>query len=108
MPVGKRGRRRQGGIQVLEPARSEVVAELGVRSAADPQRMPRAEDVVVEARLGELGAVNRAAEPVVPLEHADVPARAREQRAARERIDAAADDDRVEVSHRRAPGTRRR
>ena len=107
-PSGIRGRGRQLGVQVLEPARRELVAELRVRRAADPERMPRAEDVVVEPGLGQLRRVDRAAEPVVALEHADAPARAREQRAARERVDAAADDDRVVVSHPRAPGTRRR
>ena len=92
-------------VQILEPARGEVVAELGVRRAADPERVPGAEDVVVEARLGDLGRLDRAAEPVVALEHADAPAGPREQRAARERVDPAADDDGVVLghSHQRAP-----
>ena len=73
--VGERRRGRQLGVQILEPARRELVAELRVRGAADPERMPRAEDVVEEAGLGQLRRVDRAAEPVVPLEHADAPAR---------------------------------
>ena len=46
------------------------------------------------------------AELVLALEHADAPAAAREQGRAGERVDPAADDDRV--SHARARGTRRR
>ena len=90
------------GVQVLEPARGEVVAELRMRRTAHPEGVPRTEDVVVEAGLGDLGRVDRAAEPVVALEHAHAPARAGEKGAARERVDAAADEDGVEVSHRPA------
>ncbi len=46
-----------------------------------------------------LDRLDRAAEPVVPLEHADAPALLREQRRAGERVDAAADEDRVEPVH---------
>ena len=73
-PSGKSGAGRKLGVQVLEPARGEVVAEERVRGAADPERVPGREDVVVEAGLGDLGRLDRAAEPVVPLEHADAPA----------------------------------
>ena len=107
--VGKRGRRRQFGVEVFEAPGGEFRSELRMRGAADPERMPGAEDVVVEARLGQLLGLDRSAEPVVPLEHTHPPAAAREQCATRERVDAAADDDGVEgVSHPRAPGTRRR
>ena len=71
---GRRGRRRQLGVQVLEPAGRELVAEHRVRGAADPERMPGGEHVVVEAGLGDLRRLDRAAEPVVALEHADAPA----------------------------------
>jgi hypothetical protein len=73
------GRRRQHGVQVLEAAHLEIRAELGVRGAADPERMPGAEDVVEETRLRQLLGLDRAAEPVVALEHADAPVCAREQ-----------------------------
>ena len=63
--------------------------------AAHPERVPGAEDVVVEPRLRDLRGLDRAAEPVVPLEHADAPAGLREQRRAGEPVDAAADDDGV-------------
>ena len=86
LAVREQRARRQLGVQVLEPARGQVVAEQRVRGAADPERVPGAEDVVPEARLGELRRPDRAAEPVVPLEHADAPAGAREQRAAGERV----------------------
>ena len=69
LAVGERGRRRQLGVQVLEAARGELVAEQGVRRAADPERMPAREHVVVEAGLGDLGGPDAAAEPVVALEH---------------------------------------
>ena len=90
-------------VDTLGIASPEAVAELRVRGAADPERMPCAEDVVVEARLGDLRGLDRAAEPVVPLEHAHALARACEQRGAREAVDPAADEDRVVVRHRPAP-----
>ena len=71
------------GVQVLEPARVQVVLQLGVRGAADEERVPAREDLVAEAGLRELGGADRAADPVVPLEDADAPARLREQRGAR-------------------------
>ena len=107
LAVRERGRRREVGVQVLEAVPRELVAELRMRRPADPERMPRAEDVVLEPRRGDLGGLDRAAEPVVALEHAHVPAALREQRRAREAVDARADDDRVVVSQR-SPGTRRR
>ena len=42
---------------------------------------------------------DRAAEPLVPLEHADLPAGFGEQRCTRERVDPAADEDRIEARH---------
>ena len=45
------------GVQVLEPVRGQLVAELRVRRAADPERMPRAEHVVAEARARVISAV---------------------------------------------------
>ena len=80
-------------------ARRELVAELRVRRAADPERMPRAVDVVLEARLGQLLGLDRAAEPVVALEDADAPVGPREEGRAGKGVDAAPDDDRVVVSH---------
>jgi hypothetical protein len=103
LAVGVQRARRQLGVQVLEPVSPEVVAELRVRRATDPERMPCAEDVVVEPRLRQLRGLDRTAEPVVALQHAHVPPRLREQSGAREPVDAAADDDRVVVSHVRAP-----
>src|SRR5205807_1480094 len=61
-------------VQILEPVPRQVVTELRVRRAADPQRMPRAEYVVLEAGLRDLRRLDRAAEPVVAFEDADVPA----------------------------------
>jgi hypothetical protein len=94
-------------VQVLEASRCELLLQLGVRRATDPERMPGAEDVVEVARLGQLRRLDRAAELGLALEHADVPAAAREQRRTRERVDAAADDDGVVLSHAPARGTRR-
>jgi pyrroline-5-carboxylate reductase len=105
LAVGKERGGRVVGVDVLEPVPGEVATELGVRSAADPEWMPRAEDVVPVARDGDLGGSDRAAEPAVPLEYADLPAAAREQRRTREPVDAAADDDDLEI---RDPQTLRR
>src|SRR6185436_5016779 len=99
-------RGRMVGVQVLEPAPGELLAELGVRRAADPERMPGAEDVVEVAGLGQLGRADAAAELRLALEDAHAPAATRQQRGTGERVDPAADDDRV--SHARARGTRRR
>ena len=98
--VRERRRGRQVGVQVLEPEPVEVRLQLGVGGRADPERMPGGEDLVREPRRGQaLDGLDRAAEPVVSLEHADPPAVLREQRGARERVDAAADEDRVESRH---------
>jgi pyrroline-5-carboxylate reductase len=67
--------------------------------------MPGAEDVVPVTGHGDLVRPDRAAEPRVPLEHADLSASAREQGRTREPVDAAADDDDVEI---RDPQTLRR
>ena len=48
-----------------------------------------------------------AAQTELALEDADAPAPLREERPARERVDAAADEDGVVVSHGRSRGTRR-
>ena len=47
----------------------------GVRRAADPERMPGAEDVVQVAGLGDLGCADRAAELVLALQHAHTSSR---------------------------------
>ena len=52
-----------------------------------------------EAWLRDLLGTNRPAEPRVPLEHADFPALLREQRRGDERVDPAADRDRVVAPH---------
>ena len=94
-------------VEVLEPARGELVAQLGMGRAADPERMPGAEDIMQEARLGQLRRLDRSPQLCLALEHADAPAAPREQRGARKRVDAAADDDGVVLSHVRAAGTPR-
>jgi hypothetical protein len=72
-----------------------------MHGAADPQRVPRTEDVVLEPRPGDLGRADAAAEPALSLEDADVPTGLREQGGTREAVDAAADDDCVVLSQRR-------
>ena len=96
LAVREERRGRQLGVQVLEPASRELLAQLRVRSPADPERVPGAEDVVEISGLGDLGRPDRASELVLALEDADTPTAAREQGRARERVDAAADDDGVE------------
>jgi len=95
-------------VEVLETALCELLAEQRMGRTPDPEWMPGAEDVVPEARLGQLGRFDRAAELCLAFEHADAPAGAEEEGCAGERVDPAADDDCVVVSHGRAPGTRRR
>ncbi len=103
LAVGEERRRRQLGVQVLDPAPLELVLQLRVRRRAGEERVPRGEDLVDEARLGDLGRADRAAEPVVALQHAHAPAGPREQRRGDERVDPAADRDRVvAAAHRRA------
>ena len=83
------------------PSAVEVRLQLGVGRRADPERVPGGEDLVREARGRQpVDRPDRAAEPVVPLEHADPPAVLREQCGTGERVDAAADEDRVESGHR--------
>ena len=105
-PVRERRRGRMLRVQVLEPAGGELVSQLGMRRPADPERVPGTEHVVEVPVLRELGRSDRPAELRLALEQADVPPGAREQRAARERVDAAADDDGVVLSHAPYPGRR--
>ena len=88
------------------PRASRSSFELGVGGGAGEERMPAGEDLVHEAGLGDLGRPDRAAEPVVPLEHADAPARLRKQRGGDERVDPAADRDRVVAAGQRSAHTR--
>ena len=98
--VRERRRGRQVGVEVLEPEPVEVRLQLGVGGGADPERVPGGEDLVPEARRRQVvDGLDRAAEPVVPLEHAHAPAVFREQCGTRERVDAAADEDGVERRH---------
>jgi hypothetical protein len=60
-------------VQVLETALRKLGAELRVGRAADPQRVPRAEDVVSKARLGERRSLDCATELAFGFEHADTP-----------------------------------
>ena len=98
--VGERGRRGEVGVHVLEAPRVELVTQLGVRSRAGEQRMPRAQHLVREAgkRVVHLGA-NRTAETVALLEHADAPALPREQCACRQGVDPRPDEDGIEPDH---------
>ena len=99
-PVRERGRGGEVGVQVLEPEAVEVRLQLGVGRGADPERVPGSKDLVPEAGGGEtIDRLDRAAEPVVPLQHADPPTVFREQCGTRERVDAAADEDGVESGH---------
>jgi hypothetical protein len=81
LAVRKEASRRVLGVQVLEAAACEIVPEEPARCAADPERVPAGEDVVVEPGLGDLGRPDRTAEPVVSLDDADAPAGSRQQRA---------------------------
>ena len=96
------------GVQVLEPALGKGGTELCMCRAADPERMPRAEHVVMEARLGELGCPHSAAQLSFAFEDGHAPAATCQERRAGKRVDAAADEDSVVVSHARAAGIHRR
>ena len=86
--VRERRAGRQVGVQVLEAERVEVGLQLGIGRRADPERVPGGEDLVREpGRRQAVDGLDRAAEPVVSLEHADAPAVLREQRGAGERVD---------------------
>jgi hypothetical protein len=92
--------RRQLGVHVLEPEAAEVVGQLRVRRGADEERMPGREHLVDEPGLGDLRGPDRAAEPVLALEHEHPLAALREQRRAGERVDPAADEDGIpSVAH---------
>ena len=101
-------RRRQLGVQVLEVPLGQLRTELRVRSAPHPERMPRAEDIVQVARLGQLRGANRAAQRLLTLEHEHAPAGPGEQSSAGKGVDSAPDQDRVVLNRPRAHGTPRR
>ena len=98
--VREGGGGRQVGVQVLEAECVEIRLQLGIGRRADPQRVPGGEDLVCEpGRRQAVDGLDRAAQPVVSLQHADAPALFREQGTGRERVDAATDEDRVEPCH---------
>ena len=106
--IGEERAGRQVGVEVLEAVTRQVVAQLGVGRRAREERMPGGHQLVREARRGELGGrVDGAAEAVVPLQHADAPALAREQRRARQGVDAGTHEDRVKARHGEEDTTRR-
>src|SRR5438309_9451742 len=77
--------RRMLGVQIVEPALRELVPELRMSGPSDPERMPRAEDVVEETRVRQLGGLDGAAQLMFCLEHANAPAASRVQLLGRER-----------------------
>ena len=98
--VREQRRGRQVGVEVLEPVAAQVVAELRVGGGAGEERVPRRHQLVREAGRGEVVArADGPAEHVVALEHAHVPAPAREQCRARQGVDAGTNEDRVEARH---------
>jgi hypothetical protein len=66
-PVREERAGRELRVQVLETARVQVVGQLGVGGRADEERVPGGEDLVREARLGQLGGLDRAAEIIVAM-----------------------------------------
>src|SRR5439155_22603629 len=86
---------REVGVQVLDPATPELVLQRRVRGRAGEERVPGREDLVHEPRFRDFCSPDRAAEPVVLLQHADRPPRSREQRGGDERVDPAPDRDGV-------------
>ena len=100
LAVGEERACRQLGVQVLEAARVQLVAELSVGGRAHEERVPRGEDLVREAGLGDLRRPDRAAEVVVALEHEHALPGAGQERGSGERVDAAPDEDDV-VAHER-------
>ena len=100
VPVGEGVTGRQVGVQVFEPKAVEVGLQLGIRGRADPEQIPEEKTSCVKPwRRKTFDGLDRSAEPVVSLEDADAPAVLREERSARERVDSAADEDRVESRH---------
>ena len=98
--VGKRRPRRELRVEVLDAEPVEIGLQLGVGGRARPERMPGGEDLVRETGLDQpVDGANRASEPLVPLQHADLPAGFREERRTSERVDPAADEDRIEARH---------
>ena len=67
------------GVQVLQAALGQSRPELGMRRAADPEWMPGAEDVVMEAGIRQVGGAHRAAQLRFALDDGDAPACAREE-----------------------------
>ena len=97
---GRRAAVGRSSVQILEAERVEIRLQLGIGRRADPQRVPGGEDLVCEpGRREAVDGLDRAAQPVVSLEHADAPTLFREQGTGRERVDAATDEDRVESRH---------
>ena len=98
--VREQRRRREVGVEVLEPVAVQVVAQLGIGRRAREERVPGGHQLVREPRRREVARrADRATEHLVALQHADAPARTREQRRARQGVDAGTHEDRVKARH---------
>ena len=80
LAVREERRGRQVGVQVLEPARLEVAFSSAYAAEPVKSGCQQAKTSCTKPGLGDLRGPDRAAEPVVPLEDADAPARLRQQR----------------------------
>ena len=72
----REGARRSAGqcSEYSRPSAVEIRLQLGIGRRADPQRVPGGEDLVREpGRREAVDGLDRAAQPVVSLEHADAP-----------------------------------
>jgi len=107
-------RRRVGGEKVIVGrGESQLFQTRRIESNFFDASGKRGGDVAEQRALGgflddDSGGVQLLTRIALALQHAHAPARAREQCAARERVDPAPDDDCVVVSHARGPGTRHR
>jgi hypothetical protein len=99
LAVGEQRRGREVGVEVLDAAAAELLAELRVGPRGGEERVPAREHLVPETGHRQLGRVDRAAEPRVALEDADPPAAPGEERPADHGVDAAADEHRVDHLH---------
>ena len=96
-PEHARGRR---GVAEIQPMPRKVLAQRGIGRRGDEQHEGRRHHVMDEARCRDLLGAHTTADAVVALEHEYFESLGAKHRRANQGVDAAADDDVIDVAHR--------
>jgi hypothetical protein len=96
-PIWQQYARGRRGVSKFQPARGQIPGQCGIGGRRDEQHESRRHHVMDKAGRSDFFAADAAADPIVPLENQNALALFAKQRRRHQRVDAAADNDIVEV-----------